>query len=103
MILQSATDWLQSMGAFRRTRAQLSHHKVIQFATLGVTRASDGENVVTQPVDQHSDVLGQCQGFIAGGAGLAQLPRRAVYRLGPSPPTRSPKTVALSLTLFEHF
>ena len=35
LILQSAADRLDPVGAFRGTGLQLGHHKVIQLATLG--------------------------------------------------------------------
>ena len=37
---------------------QFGHHKVIQFAPVGVTRTGDRENLVAKPVGQQSDVVG---------------------------------------------
>ncbi len=46
LVLQSAADRLEPVGALRGPGLQLGHDKIIQVATLGVTRAGDRENVV---------------------------------------------------------
>ena len=78
LVLQSAADRLQAMRAFRRASPQLGHYKVVQFATVGVTRTGDRENVVAKPVDQQSNIAGQCHSFIAEGKGSVQVLCRAV-------------------------
>jgi hypothetical protein len=66
------------MGALGRAGHHLGHDKVLQFATAGVTRAGDREDVVTQPVNQQSDIVGQGHDFITGGTSSAQRLRRTM-------------------------